>query len=96
MEYKEENNRFVAFDKNGKEAGEVTFQNAGDTMIIIDHTFVDDDYRGQGIGAELVRYVVDKAKNTDKKIVPLCPFAQREFIRKPEYQEFKAGNIKQE
>lgn len=91
MNYKEEKNRFYIEDANGTEIGEVTFSSAGDSLLIIDHTFVSEAYRGKGIASQLVKLVVDKALQEEKKIVPLCPFAKAEFLRKPEYQEVEAG-----
>lgn len=91
MQYKEEDGRFVALDGD-KTAGEVTFQPAGDSMLIIDHTYVSDAYRGQGIAAELVRHVVEKARQMKVSIVPLCPFAKAEFARKPAYHDVDASH----
>lgn len=91
MNYMKEKNRFYMEDDNGFEIGEVTFSSAGDSLLIIDHTFVSEAYRGKGIAAKLVKLVVDKAKKENKKIVPLCAFAKAEFLRKPEYQEVEAG-----
>ena len=86
MNFQEEPNRFFLME-NDKLAGEVTFTNAGETMFIIDHTFVDDQFRGQGIAQKLVELVVKKARKENKKIMPLCPFAKGEFERKPEYAD---------
>lgn len=40
---------FGAFDGD-KEAGRISYTTAGETKMIIDHTEVDDAYRGQSIG----------------------------------------------
>lgn len=55
--------------------------------MIIDHTFVDPAYRGQGLAEKLVAKGVEKARKEQKKIIPLCPFAKKEFERKPEYAD---------
>ena len=77
--------RFAAYDGNAL-AGEVTFVFTGDTMIIIDHTDVSEGYRGQNIGGILVKKVVDYAKEARKSIIPLCPFAKKEYEKHPEYR----------
>lgn len=87
MKYVEEANRFVVLDDNQQEIGEMTWSNAGETMIIIDHTYVDDSHRGQGIAEKLVSLGVNYAREHQKKVMPLCPFAKKEFNRKPEYQD---------
>ena len=55
--------------------------------MIIDHTFVDPAYRGQGLAEKLVEKGVEKARAEKKTIIPLCPFAKKEFERKPEYSD---------
>ncbi|MBP1045151.1 N-acetyltransferase [Enterococcus sp. BWM-S5] len=85
MEIKEENERFVLFNDNNEEIGEMTWSNAGEEMMIIDHTFVDPQYRGQGLAEKLVLNGVEKARKENKKIIPLCPFAKKEFDTKSEY-----------
>ena len=78
--------RSVAYD-NEKVAGEVTFSKAGEKTLIIDHTEVDDQYRGQKLGERLVKQVVDYATKEKKGIIPLCPFAKRVFDEHPEYRD---------
>lgn len=86
MEILEENTRFVLKDGD-KEIGEMTWSEAGETRLIIDNTFVDPAYRGQGLAEKLVAKGVEKARKEQKKIIPLCPFAKKEFERKPEYAD---------
>lgn len=71
---------FAAMD-NGTEAGHITYSKAGDTMLILDHTEVNDAYRGQGIGKIIVMHIVDVARRDGLKIMPLCPFAKSVFDR---------------
>lgn len=85
MEIKEEKERFVLLNGENEEAGEMTWSNAGADIMIIDHTFVDPAYRGQGLAEKLVAAGVEKARKEGKKIIPLCPFAKKEFEEKAEY-----------
>ncbi|MBO0486968.1 GNAT family N-acetyltransferase [Vagococcus fluvialis] len=87
MKYVLDGQRFVALIDNNTEAGEMTWSNAGESLIIIDHTFVDNAFRGQGIANELVAQGVAYARENNKKVMPLCPFAKKEFDRHPEYQD---------
>ena len=52
MEYIVEKHRIYVVD-DGEEVGEVTFPER-DGVYVINHTYVDDRLRGQGIAAELV------------------------------------------
>lgn len=85
--FKEEENRFAAYDQDHNEAGEATFSRAEDNILIIDHTSVRNDYRGQGIAGKLVRHIVEKARENNQKIMPLCTFAKGEFDQHEEYQD---------
>ena len=65
----------------------MTWSNAGSEIMIIEHTFVDSAYRGQGLAEKLVAAGVEVARNEGKKIIPLCPFAKKEFDEKTEYAD---------
>jgi predicted GNAT family acetyltransferase len=47
----------------------------------------DPTYRGQGLAEKLVAAGVEKARKEGKKIIPLCPFAKKEFEEKSEYAD---------
>ena len=85
MEFKSEENRFYLTDENQALIAEVTFLVNDDTLVI-NHTFVNPDYRGQQLGQQLIKKVVEKAETEGKKIVPLCSFAVREFEKNESYQ----------
>ena len=67
---------FYKKDENENLICEITYFVEDSSMIVIDRTFVDDDYRGQGIAAQLVERVVEMAREENKKIIPHCPFAK--------------------
>lgn len=87
-EFTEEGSRVVVKDAEGNEAGEITFTRSGENIMIIDHTGVDDNHRGQGLAQQLVAKAVEVAKKENLKVMPLCPFAKKEFDEKEEYQAF--------
>lgn len=55
--------------------------------MIIEHTEVSDELRGQNVGYELVHTAVEYARHHAMKIIPLCPFTNAVFKKKPEYQD---------
>lgn len=81
--YEQQENRAAAYDDE-KFIGESTYSKSN-KLWIIDHTFVEGNYGGQGIATKLVAKLVDEARKGNIKIIPLCPFAKREFERKEEY-----------
>jgi len=66
---------------NGEEAGLMTYTWAGDHRFIIDHTEVNPEFSGQGIGKQLVMAAVAFARENNLKILPLCPYAKSVFDR---------------
>lgn len=69
---------FGAFDDN-KEAGRMSYTFAGETKMILDHTEVNEAYRGKNIGKRILMEVVEYARQNKIKIIPLCPFAKSIF-----------------
>lgn len=84
MEFFTEKDRIYANDTFGKLIAEVTFPTK-DGISTIDHTFVDDSLRGQGIAGELVKLAADKILANGNKIAATCPYAVAWFQRHPEY-----------
>ncbi|MDR0866160.1 MAG: N-acetyltransferase [Candidatus Symbiothrix sp.] len=70
--------------KNGEEIGEMTYIWRSGNKILINHTEVDPEYEGQGIGKKMVMQAVDFARKNDVKIIPVCPFVVALFERIPE------------
>lgn len=70
-------------DKAGQRVAEMTYSRTNATMIIIDHTDVDDSLRGEGVGRQLLNALVDWARSTGTKVLPLCPFAKSQFDKDP-------------
>ena len=73
MEYITERNRIYAVE-NGEEVGEVTFP-LRDGVYVINHTYVDDRLRGQGIAGELVRRAVDEIERRGGRLEATCSYA---------------------
>lgn len=80
-----------AFDVEGKRLAKMTYVHAGDHKIIIEHTEVDDALRGTGAGKKLLMALVQWARETSTKVVPLCPFAKSVFEKAPEIQDVLAN-----
>jgi predicted GNAT family acetyltransferase len=76
---------------NGDVWGEMTYSQAGDALIIIDHTRVFEGHEGKGVGQALVIAAVERARKEGFKIMPLCPFARAMFERHPEWSDVLHG-----
>ena len=64
--------------------------------IYLTHTEVPPRLKGQGIGAELVRQVLEDIKEKDLTLVPLCPFVATYISKNPEWKQLvlKGVNIR--
>ncbi|GGF94488.1 GNAT family N-acetyltransferase [Paenibacillus aceti] len=74
---------------NGDVIAEMTYSVSSETLYIIDHTYVDDNYRGQGLAEDLMSTVVDYARQHEIKLFGLCPFAKRQLDTRSEYADVK-------
>ncbi|WP_339165910.1 GNAT family N-acetyltransferase [Paenibacillus sp. FSL R5-0341] len=86
VEHEPSNKRFLIQD-NGDTAAVMTYVISSPELYIIDHTLVENAYRGQGLGDELIKAMVEYAREKDIKILPLCPFAKGRFERISEYAD---------
>mgnify|MGYP000199539379 CR=1 FL=1 len=77
----------VYLEDEGKTAAEMTYSIASKQLIIIDHTDVNENYRGQQLGRQLLNALVQKARDEDFKIIPLCPYARSEFEKDATIQD---------
>lgn len=84
MDFKIEKDRIYATDHSGNIIAEVTFPTK-EGVSTINHTFVDDSLRGQGIAGKLVKLAADKILAEGNKIAATCPYAVGWFKQHPEY-----------
>lgn len=71
------------YEQDGKRLAEMTYSKAGDSLIIIDHTEVDESLRGKGLGRKLLDKIVEMLRIQDIKAMPLCPYAKSVFDKDP-------------
>ena len=74
-------------ERDGARLAEMTYSLAGQKMMIIDHTDVNDALRGTGAGKRLVLAAVEWARTQKRTILPLCPFAKSVFDKTPEIRD---------
>ena len=74
MQYITTPNR-IYLEHEGEELAEITFPEREPRVFVIDHTFVDDRLRGQGIASELVRRAVEDIKAQGGTVRATCSYA---------------------
>ncbi len=77
--------RFEALMENGEYAV-VEYRWLKGNMVIM-HTVVPAEYRKQGIGAAIMKYVLDYLREQHLKTVIYCPFAEKYVKEHPEYND---------
>ncbi len=74
-------------DADGKMIAEITFPQVSDTVVDLDHTFVDSSLRGQGIADALVREAISDIKAKGMKSKATCPYVVSWFEKNPEFTD---------
>ena len=73
-------NTIVSTDDEGKIVASISFK-VEDNIFTIEHTFVSDEYRGEGIASILVEEAVKYIDSVNGKIKATCSYA-REWLKK--------------
>lgn len=73
--------------ENDSEAGRMTYTWAGENKLIIDHTEVNEAFKGKNVGKQMLMEVVNMARSKNIKILPLCPFAKAMFDKMAEIRD---------
>lgn len=68
-------------EENGCRIAEITYQWKDKTIIIADHTWVDDSLRGQGVARQMLDILVKFAREKQLKIIPICSYVDVMFRR---------------
>lgn len=85
--FNDANKGFFRAVEDDVQAGLMTYSWAGTDKFIIDHTEVNPDFSGQGVGKKMVMDAVEFARANNIKIIPLCPFAKSVFDKEPEIRD---------
>ncbi len=79
--------RYVARIEGVAGEGEITFTRRGPDKISADHTGVPDSMAGQGVARALLAFMLEDARATGFRIIPLCPYIRGQYARHPEWAE---------
>jgi len=74
-------------EQDGNILAEMVYTLPSADKMIIEHTEVSDELKGQNLGNQLLHTAVEYARTHNIKIIPLCPFANSVFKKKPEYAD---------
>ncbi|QQK75007.1 N-acetyltransferase [Salicibibacter cibarius] len=80
-------NKFFVGDKEEDPLAEITFESEGSTKLVVDHTYVSEELRGEGVAQALVERMVSFAREEKKEIIPQCSYTKKQMDKHPEYQD---------
>ena len=69
--------RIWARDENGKVICEISFPEKEKGVTDIESTFVDEDFRGQGLAEKLVGLALEIIEKRGDKVIASCPYARK-------------------
>ncbi|HEX7903374.1 MAG TPA: GNAT family N-acetyltransferase [Chitinophagaceae bacterium] len=74
-------------EQDGNILAEMVYTQPSPEKMIIEHTEVSEELKGQNIGYLLVETGVEYARTHAMKIIPLCPFANSVFKKTPAFAD---------
>lgn len=80
-------NQIALFHSDSNLLAEVTFPEVDHNTVNINHTFVDDSLRGQGVAGQLMEAVAEQLRSQGKKAILTCSYAVKWFEKHPEYND---------
>ena len=85
-----ERDRVQVLDEQWNVLAEVTFPQVEPGVVEIDHTFVDESLRGQGVAGELLGRAVASIAASGYRAHPTCSYAVSWFEKHPEHADLLA------
>lgn len=85
MEIKKGMNSFYVGDSEENPKAQMEYKLLGEDVVEIHHTEVSQELQGEGVGKELLSELVDWARTENMKILPSCPYAEKQLKKNPEY-----------
>jgi len=82
-------NKFAFLNEQaGEKLAEITWQQNGSVMVM-DHTYVSDKLRGQGVDKQLLDQAASYARENDYKMKAVCSYVVAAFEKSDAYNDVK-------
>ena len=79
--------RYVARIDGVDGEGEIGITRRGPHLISADHTGVPESMAGMGVGKKLIAFMLDDARTSGFRIIPICPYVRAQYARHLEWAE---------
>ena len=90
MDFQKQEGRIFALGTDGELLAEVTFPTGPDGIADINHTFVDESLRGQGVANQLLQAATQELRAQGRKTKTSCWYAAQWFAKHPQEQDLLA------
>jgi predicted GNAT family acetyltransferase len=88
IQHKQSGNKGIFYvEADGQLEAEMIYHMTTPNKMVIEHTEVGDELRGQNVGFELVHAAVEYSRQHHIKITLWCPFAKKVFDKKPDWND---------
>lgn len=78
--------RYVARLQGIDAEGEITYTHAGLGIISANHTGVPEALAGKGVARALLDFMIEDARSSQFRIIPICPYVRAQYARHPEWR----------
>lgn len=78
---------YIYIKDGDNEVGYIHYNQTAPNVIDVDTTYVNDQYRGQGIAGKLFDELVGFARKNHYRIIPTCSYIQKKFEKSTEYED---------
>ncbi|MEY9977023.1 GNAT family N-acetyltransferase [Lysinibacillus sp. RC79] len=83
-----ENKLAFVYEQEGERLAEITWQQKGQVMVM-DHTYVSDKLRGQGVAKKLLDHAAAYAREQGYKMEAVCSYVVAAFEKSDAYNDVK-------
>ncbi|GAB0170418.1 GNAT family N-acetyltransferase [Lysinibacillus sp. CTST325] len=83
-----ENKLAFVYEQEGERLAEITWQQKGQVMVM-DHTYVSDKLRGQGVAKKLLDHAAAYAREKGYKMQAVCSYVVAAFEKSNDYNDVK-------
>lgn len=83
-----ENKLAFVYEQEGERLAEISWQQKGQVMLM-DHTYVSDKLRGQGVAKKLLDHAAAYAREKGYKMEAVCSYVVAAFEKSNDYNDVK-------
>jgi len=76
-------------ERDGQRVAEMTYRRLGESRILVDHTYVDMQLRGQGVARRLLDAAAAWARQTNTRISATCSYVVVQLARDSSLRDVK-------